>query len=155
MVLAVGIVVSAVKISPKSGMAAQADGRDLSSPLSSLAGYWMSESGGRGVYYSQIDPDLKRGYAQIITNVNPNRISRPLSFKVLSEDVPSNRIVIRSDGQVDALSNLSQKFGIDAVSRSYTRITISPEGQAMTEEYSLAGVPVRHSYDYVGHRIVP
>jgi hypothetical protein len=155
MVLAVGVVVSVVKITPQSGMAAQANGRDLSTTLSSLAGYWMSESGRRGVYYSQIDPSLKCGYVQVVTNVNTNRISRPLSFKVLSEDMPNNRIVIHSSGQVDALSNLSQKFGIDAVSRSYTRITISLDGQALTEEYSSAGVPVLHSYDYVGHRIVP
>ena len=152
-VLAVGVVVSVVKISPQSGMAAQANGRDLSTPLSSLAGYWMSESGGSGVYYSPIDPDLKTGYVQICNNAGIGRISRPLSFKVLSEEASSNRIVIRPSGQIDTLSNLSQKFGIDAIPRSDTRITISRDGQAMTEEYSAAGEPTLHAYYYVGNRI--
>jgi len=153
MVLAVGVVVSVVKISPQSGMAAQAKARDLSTPLSRLAGYWMSENASRGVYYSRIDPDLKTGYVQILKNVDAVRISRPLSFCVVSEDAAGNRIVIRPSGQIDTLSNLSQKFGVDASPRSDTRITISPDGQTMTEACSAAGESTLHAYTYVGNRI--
>jgi len=125
----------------------------LSTPSSRLAGYWMSESGNGGIYYSQIDPDLKTGYVQICNNVNTGRISRPLSFKVLSEEPSGNRIVIRRYGQIAALSNLSQKIGIDVVSRSDTSITISRDGQAMTEKHYYVGEPTLHAYYYVGNRI--
>lgn len=153
LILMVGVVASVVNLSPQSGMAAQASDRDLSTPSSRLAGYWMSERDGRGKYYSHIGSDLKTGFVQTCNNSNTGRIGRPLSFQVLSEELSNNRIVIRQNGQIDALSNLSQKTGMDAAARSNTSITISPDGQSMTEEYNHAGQPMLETYYYVGHKI--
>lgn len=152
-IIMLGIVVSVVNIAPQSGSAAPGNRRDLSSPLSRLAGYWASTCGHGGIYYARIDLHAKSGYVQMCDHANAGGIGRPLVFKVQSEEPTNNRVVIRFHGQIDALSNLSHRIGMRRATRRDTVVTVSRDGQTMTEECVHEGEPVCKTYCYVGPSI--
>lgn len=123
--------------------------RDLSTPSSRLVGHWRNEQGTTDLYYIITDYSLKIGY--FIIHNKRGRPGAPIRFKILSEELSGDRLIVR---QFQDFRRLELVLGY-RITQSAVTHCIPKHGQSMTQEQTSMGDPILSVYRYVDDKTRP